>query len=455
MGWTELRSSAVIGTARRAHVPDAVDGHPIAADVLPSTEERALAAAALLGTQHRAGVTALGRGRPTPPSPDEVQPEAPSSAAQLLDLALAGNLGRPAESNVLVAHWLDVAAHRGVRVPHRHLVALLARATSSPELQDPVRAVLGQRGWWLADQREDWSWVQAGAAAADDLATLEARFATTTGAERRAVLTAVRQTDPWSGRELLAQTWTSERATERAGLLGCLRTGLGTQDDPFLEAALDDKAKSVREEAASVLDRLPTSRRATRLADVLRPLISYRSGILRKRVSLGPLPEGTDLSRDLPTSTAQSQRSLLVRSAPLSTWIAVTGLQPDQLALIDRDPGDLLPWWTMAVEAQADPAWILIFGLVTRSPRIMRLLPGPWSLTDSRLYVERLRDSKQPSLSLAGNEDLLAERLHPGALPDLEAWRRTLGDDDRRAEHALRHIQQLVSTRSAITEAFS
>lgn len=456
MGWTELRSSTVIGTGRRAHIPDAIDGHLVAAEVLPSTEERALAAAALLATQHRAGVMARPGATPAPaPAHADDAPVAPDGAVQLLDLALAGNLGRPSDSNVLVGHWLTTAAACGTVVPHRLLVGVLGRATSSAELREPARAALGERGRWLAAQREEWSWVAAGAAATDRPDDLERRFATATGAERRDVLAAIRSIDPAAGRRLLGETWASERATERAGLLGGLRTGLGPDDEPFLEAALDDKAKGVREEAASVLDRLPTSRRAARLGEALRPLIAHKSGLLRKRITLHPLPDGTDLSRDLPGSTPGAQRMRLVRSAPLSTWTSVTGLRPDQLATIDRDPDDLLPWWTMAVEAQADPDWVLVFALVSLSPRLLELLPAPWSLEHSRLVVERLRSFQQAYLALAGKEDLLIARLHPGAVPDLEAWRSRLGDDDRNVDPRLRHIIQLVTTRSSITEAFS
>ena len=58
-------------------------------------------------------------------------------------------------------------------------------------------------------------------------------------------------------------------------------------------------------------------------------------------------------------------------------------------------------------------------------------------------------------LALARAEDLLIERLHPSAVADLDAWRRALTDEDRNVEVRLRHIIQLVTTRSSITEAFS
>jgi hypothetical protein len=455
MAWTELRSSAVIGTGRRAHLPDAVDGHPITADRFASTEERALAAAALLGTQRRAGMAATpgSTAAPEPADPDEA-PLAPIGAVQLLDLALAGNLGRPSDSNVLVAQWLRTATARGLRVPHRLLVGVLTRATSAPDLRDPARAAIGRRGRWLAAQRSDWTWATVDAVDPDDLAAPARRFATATGAERRDLLQAVRATDPAAGRQLLADTWDQERAAERATLIGCLAVGLGPDDDPFLEGALDDKAKTVREAAATVLDRLPTSARAARLRAVLLPLIDH-SGLLRKRLTLAPLPEGTDLARDLPGSVPSSVRRDLVRAAPLAAWTEVTGLGPDGLAKVTRDPDDLLAWWVLAATAQHDERWALALGLATASPPLLQLIAGPWTPDLSGRVVAALRAQKGGVLALARAEDLLIERLHPSAVADLDAWRRALTDEDRNVEVRLRHIIQLVTTRSSITEAFS
>ena len=460
MVWVELRSSAVIGTGRRAHLPDEVDGHPISATAFPSTEDRALAAAALLGTQRRAGHAAHQAAEPAPePSPPEGRPLAPAGASQLLDLALAGNLGRPSDANVLVAHWLRTADEHGAVIPHHLLVGVLNRATAAPDLQPAARQAIGSRGRWLAGQREAWSWAADGApgpdGAEDGWESLEARFATTTGAARRDVLAAIRSIDPVTGRALLAETWTAERAAERASLVGCLVVGLGPDDDPFLDAALDDKAKTVREATAAVLDRLPGSARGQRLRAVLAPLIDHHTGLLRKRIALAPLPEGTDLTRDLPASVPSGRRRDLVRAAPLATWTEVTGLGPDQLAGLPRDPDDLLPWWVDATVAQHDEAWALALGLATGSPPLLRLVPAPWSAELSRQLVGALRSQKVPSIAVARSEDLLAERLHPDAVAEIEAWRRRLPADDRSTDASLRHVIQIVTTRSSITEAFS
>ena len=67
--------------------------------------------------------------------------------------------------------------------------------------------------------------------------------------------------------ELLETTWSTERAEDRLMFLDSLRTGLGADDEPFLERALTDRSRNVRSTAAELLSALPGSALATRMAD--------------------------------------------------------------------------------------------------------------------------------------------------------------------------------------------
>src|SRR5262249_56761837 len=87
-------------------------------------------------------------------------------------------------------------------------------------------------------------------------------------------------TEPERALALVKETWSGEKAPDRATIVEELATGLGPGDEPFLEAALDDRAKSVRAAAAMVLAALPSSRFATRMADRLRPPVATRRGKL-------------------------------------------------------------------------------------------------------------------------------------------------------------------------------
>ena len=106
--------------------------------------------------------------------------------------------------------------------------------------------------------------------------------------------------------------------------------GLGPDDEPFLERRLDDRARSVREDAAELLDRLPGSARAARMADRLRPLLTTH-GTLRKHLEV-ELPDDPDAAavRDglVDPGPGVSKRACwleqIVAGAPLEVWTEVT-----------------------------------------------------------------------------------------------------------------------------------
>ena len=86
---------------------------------------------------------------------------------------------------------------------------------------------------------------------------------------------------PAAARDLLEAQWTTVSAKVRADAVRALGPGLSAADEPLLERALDDRAKSVREAAAAMLDRLPASARAARMADRLRRLVRVRGTLVR------------------------------------------------------------------------------------------------------------------------------------------------------------------------------
>ncbi len=81
-----------------------------------------------------------------------------------------------------------------------------------------------------------------------------------------ALLTALRARHPALARDLLAGTWTTERAEDRLMFLDSLRTGLQPADEPFLEQALSDRSRNVLATAAELLSSLPDSALAGRMA---------------------------------------------------------------------------------------------------------------------------------------------------------------------------------------------
>ena len=209
-----------------------------------------LDAAALLTAARRAGLHA----RPTPlpgAAPPDLAPELSPVASSVVASDVCG------DNPALLADLLGAAAAAGFRAAAPVLPALLDAAVRNRSLQPAVRAVLGERGRWLAAQRADWQRVAGTAAdpAPDDLTVWQ----TGRSGERRSWLAALRHADPAAARDLLAAGRRQETGEDRETLLPVLAEQLSGADEPFLETALDDRKSSVRRTATGLLATLPGS----------------------------------------------------------------------------------------------------------------------------------------------------------------------------------------------------
>ena len=399
----------------------------------------------------------------------------------------------------LLVHWLRAAADAGCRVPPAVLPLLLGMATASRELRRPAAAVLGERGRWLAGLREEWDWV------ADATAGAEARTASRVSGtapsaddwarlpstDRVAVLATVRGADAERARELVGSTWASDSARDRRAHLETLRVGLGADDEALLEAALDDRAGTVREVATELLDALPGSRRAARMADRLRPLV-HRTGLLGRGVDV-TLPGEPDpaavrdgLGKPPPRRSARGWwLEQISAGAPLEVWSELTGADPSTAVkrLTDAQQPDVLAGIRRAVRARRDPVWaaaLLERGwdatLVPALPResrervallrvdattdrvhevgaVVGSVDPPWSADFSVALVSRLRASKIGSAMVLATMPHLLVGLHPAALDPLERWIESSGGDQTLTTN-LRNLLQFHSVKRSITEAF-
>jgi hypothetical protein len=301
------------------------------------SEARLLGSAAVLALYRRAGVLPRRDPRPLPePAPEDAGPRAPDAARMQLGFALAD------ENPARAAAWLEHAGARGVAVPDDLLAALLAAASAWEELREAALPVLGARGRWLAARNPAWAWAVAGGAGAapeDDGAPEDARgmWETGTAEVRRMLLRRARKTDPALGLELVRSTWDADPPKDRAAFVEELDEGLSDADEAFLEAALDNKRKEVRQAAAWVLRRLPTSRLARRMTERARPLlsISLPSGGLVSKLT-GAKPE---ITVELP--------------AECTTEMVRDGVEPKP-----RQGMGERAWWLLQVVAATPPsAW--------------------------------------------------------------------------------------------------
>jgi len=464
-----------------------------------SPERVALFSAALSGAQRRAGVRALNV--EVPPSADqgpEVESNPPHAAVQLLELLLAGNLGKPAVAQPLLQHWFLQCAHSGAVVPHELLVKVLDQATDQPELQPQVTSLLGQRGVWLGSQRERWAWA-AERVDGTDVGLITAprgdeepeTFAVLSADERDGVLRRLRAADPAAGRRLVLAVLSGLDAASRARLVRALAVGLGPDDEDLLEAALDDRSKSVRNAAIALLDGLAGSARAARLAGQLDGLTS-QTGRLRPTLTVSfPAPIEGEQLRDLPSDGGRHSRIeaawlvTMVAGAPLAWWEQRLAQGPEQiLGGRFEPPAELLDGWTRAAVAEGNVAWarallphrisrdlICLSGDVppavlaehlrddggaTGRSDLLAALPPPWTSAISTVVVRWLRRHRHLGAVIGSYESILVAGLNVDAVPALESWLARIDKTKEPSVHrSLRHVIHLISTRTSITEAFS
>lgn len=488
--WHELGSVALIGTSRRPvpRLPHLGFEVSVRGDVRP--EEALLTAAALGGAALRAGRVPA-RGPAPAPAPDDARPAAPRRAVQLLELVLTQSPAGPRQRTLLLTHWLATAARAGFRLPHALLPALLEAAGADAELRRATARVIDARGAWLASQREAWTWATQPHDAVEGPSgrVPPADWARLLSPDRVASLAKLRGHDPDSARSLVESTWATDSAKDRRAHLETLVIALGPDDEPILEAALDDRAASVREIAAALLDALPGSARASRMTARLRPLVESK-GRIKRHLDV-TLPDDPDpagqrdgLGKPPPGRSARGWwLEQLAAGATLEVWTDASGVGP--AATLQRlSDEDALRGIRRAASARRDGEWALALLERTWDPTLVEALPrpdrerlvlarlgeakrpahevvsllaavaAPWSADFSDRLIGRLRAAKTPALVVGQAMPHLVAGLHASALPALEDWLVHARDDSALTTH-LRNLLQFHTVKRSISEAFT
>ncbi|TMR96730.1 hypothetical protein EJK15_21750 [Nonomuraea basaltis] len=321
-----MASAALVGTERRPY------------------QGALLEDAAVEVARRRAGRRPIEVARPEP-APEEERSAVARRAAERLVRIMGG------EHERLLPEWLAAAAETGRRVPPYVLPELLERGRRDRSIRVHLGVLAGQRGRWLAAQNPAWAYL------------LEEPTGETWelggAADRLAHLRALRAADPAQARELLESTWERETPDDRAEFVEALADGLSMDDEPFLEEALDDRRREVRQAAANLLTRLPGSRLSRRMAERVRACLTIAGNVIAIEA-----PHECDKAMERDGVRPKPPRGLgerawwlqqIIARAPLAVW----GHSPGrllQMRIHDWD-ADVKTAWVRAAVLQKDPEW--------------------------------------------------------------------------------------------------
>lgn len=346
--WQDLVKTALVGTERQplALTPPAFNQLSQLLNCLDTSDPEAalLSAAAALSLYQRAGTLPIQDLQPllNPCEPDEATCCSPR-AGQQLTLMLQGEYAE------LLPEWLAAVAAAKQRVPEQYLIDLLDCGLRRSNLREAILPVLGKRGRWLAAQ-----YLEANYVVGEDI---EATWETGSRAARQSLLLKLRAEDPTAARTRVATTWKQEKAEDRAAFIATWQIGLSSEDEPFLEAALDDRSQEVRAVAADLLARLSASGLCQRMIGRVEPLIKLKPGKLRFEVTLPEMcdqamrRDGVESKQHLRVGEKAGWLLQIVAAVPLEWWC--TWANPVQvIQAVNRNK-----WQEVLIEGIAIAAW--------------------------------------------------------------------------------------------------
>jgi hypothetical protein len=318
--------------------------------MLGSTDESLLASAIRVGIAEVGGyvpVAFTGGGEKCNP---ESRPRMPEKASRLLKRMLER------EQDDLLPEFLQEAAKRGYIAPPETLPGLLG--LSRNKWRSLILPLIGERGSWLAAHNPAWAYARK----REPLDVWE----NGTRAERILVLEQMRTSDPAQGREWVQSNWEIDSPADRAAFLATFAIGLSMEDEPFLEACLDDKRKEVREAARRLLLRLEGSHFVQRMWERVEPLIRIRSnGTLEVtlREEVDPVAKRDGIGEfALPKKMGEkaSRLAQMLALTPPALWTREFDCSPNTwlaMAFTCEWKEPLLLGWQMAAIGTADADW--------------------------------------------------------------------------------------------------
>lgn len=355
-----LVTAALVGTGQRAanaiETTPEVDG--LIAGLPAGEADRALLLRAGAWAIYKQAGTVPDEIEPTSAAPEEHLAACSLDTAVILRRLIDGQMGE------VLPDALERLREAKLRLPYDLLpTALNLRDT---EQRAALAPVLGERGRWLSQFNRVWSWVsQTLNSTTEDLpADAETIWQEGAAGQRVEILKRLRAVDPGKAREWLDAVWKREKAELRADLLETLEVGLGPDDEPLLEQALDDRAERPRGVAQRLLLTLPESRLAVRMRERAVGMLTFANGKLDAKP---PTAADATWARDgLRDKSPQSkgEREFLLREVlsrvPPTHWEQHFGQSPEALIEATNDSKwriAIVECWTDAAETFASRTW--------------------------------------------------------------------------------------------------
>lgn len=374
MSESALTSIALLGTARGGELPpcphDALDGPWQSLD-----SSQILIAAALEASALATGLT-LEKGTPLPPAEPDDRTPIPVTAADQLSLILSGNTPE------CLPEFLHYSLADNFRAPHSLAPFLLDHGQKNRALRPQLCHLLGPRGSWLAQRHSTWDWVSNPTSSPEDAWEIG------TTAERLHWLRETRQNDLQKALAAIQSTWKSDDPAFRLSLIELAQKSLSPTDESFLEPALNDGRREIRQAATTALLQLPSAFRARSL-ERAKPYLSLKG----KKLTLTP-PSKFDptwkadgLREKPPVKTGERAwwlRQILAR-IPLPDWSQLLSIPSEKILSLKVDPD-----WQEAVHlawidsAKFHPAPDFVPALIKLSPQSTTELLAP--LTVAQTY---------------------------------------------------------------------
>jgi len=242
-----------------------------------------------------------------------------------------------AESNVRLVHEACGAlVQRRHSLPWAVLPMALDLGRRHTALRDMLWPVWGERGHWLAHQREEWRYAAAMPTAVDD----QALWQDGSIEQRLVYFRALRARDPSHARSLFQQQLGEWRAKERAAFVEALAIGLSPDDEALLDPLLKDRGGDVRQLVGPLLARLPSAH-ARRLHGWMEPWLTSKRGLFARGWTCEAPTAADDqwssagIEAKRPQHHALGERAWwlyqFVRQLPLRWWTERTGMNPAEL----------------------------------------------------------------------------------------------------------------------------